>query len=416
MLFRMDKLLASIFQGMDMVESELVGATSRHDKRIAVLVMKMGQHLGWTDDELICAGACALLHDNALAEYILSEKPGLLREINLQAHCIKGEKNVSYLPFPSNVAGYVLYHHEYMDGSGAFGMNPEDTPIGAQLITIADRLDLHHDLRIWDAERVMPLRAYVEDRRGTYFTETAANAMLAVLHDDLLCQLVDEKIDALFMNLMPKWAVDKTAVELMPIGNTVARITDYKSHFTSKHSMQIANRAHLMARHYKMDDETCAKIYIAASVHDIGKLMIPTKILEKPGKLTDEEYATIQSHVHWSYEMLKDVDGFEDICRWAVTHHRKLNGGGYPTLPEIYFPIDLPGKLIACIDIYQAVRETRPYHGGRSHQETMEVMWQMVKAGEIDGPITADIDRVMACFKTGDGDVPDPQEMSALYR
>ncbi len=65
--------------------------------------------------------------------------------------------------------------------------------------------------------------------------------------------------------------------------------------------------------------------------------------------------------------------------------------------------------MMACIDVYQAVRETRPYHAGRTHRETMDIMWEMVGRGEIDRDITHDMDTEMARFESGDGDVPAPQ-------
>jgi HD-GYP domain-containing protein (c-di-GMP phosphodiesterase class II) len=85
-----------------------------------------------------------------------------------------------------------------------------------------------------------------------------------------------------------------------------------------------------------------------------------------------------------------------------------LNGQGYPELPKEYFPLDFVSKLMACIDIYQAVRETRPYHAGRSHEETIRLMNAMVMLGEIDKQIVQDMNIAMASFKDNDGYVPSP--------
>lgn len=166
-----------------------------------------------------------------------------------------------------------------------------------------------------------------------------------------------------------------------------------------RHSVAIANGAYWMARYYRMEEDVCRKLYTAARLHDIGKIMVPPEILEKPGELTVEEAGIMRSHAYWTYRMLKDVEGLGDICRWASTHHRKLNGGGYPDLPAGYFPIDFPGRLIACMDIYQALRETRPYHRGRTHREALQVMWQMVRRREIDERITKDMYTVLPCFE-----------------
>ena len=67
-----------------------------------------------------------------------------------------------------------------------------------------------------------------------------------------------------------------------------------------------------------MDDDTCSCLYVAGALHDIGKLMIPENILEKPGRLTKEEYTEIQNHAMGTYRMLSDIEGLEDITRWPV--------------------------------------------------------------------------------------------------
>ncbi len=358
--------------------------------------------------EMIGLGACALFHDNALTEAFSSEWQGETHSLKMKKHCIVGEENVSSLPFPVDTKGFILYHHEFMDDSGVLGVNPLETPVGAQLIAVADTLDAHAGLWIQKERSVEPLKAYVRDKRGTFFSTPAADALLSVLDHDLLARLRDENLDAAFGALMPEWEVELSPVEMMRVGTLVARITDYKSHFTAKHSIQIANRSYLMARYYGMDDETCARVYLAATLHDIGKLITPTNILEKQGKLTPEEFEVIKAHVYWSYIMLKDVGGLREVCRWAVCHHRKLDNRGCPDLPGDFFPLDFTSRLLACVDIYQAVRETRPYHAGRTHQETMDIMWKMADKGEIDKDITRDLDRQMVVFTEDDGAVPAP--------
>lgn len=408
MKFRMDQLLFSLSAGLDSVEKEILGATVNHGKRIAILSIAMGKHMNMSRDELSGLAACAILHDNALTEYVNSMRPGDTQMRDMQLHCLKGEKNASHLPFLSNVDGFIQYHHEFADKSGPFHMDPEATPIGAQLIAIADDLDIHYSLSSFPHGSIHKLHSIIKKKSKTYYTQLASELMLGVLDGDLLSLLSNEHVDEAFYEMMPEWVVDKPAVDLMSLSKVVAGITDYKSRFTAKHSTQIANRAYWMTRYYGFDAETCAKVYIAAAFHDIGKLLTPSKILEKPGKLTDDELVIIQQHVHWSYVLLKNVEGFEEICRWAVTHHRKMNGKGYPDLPEDFLADDFFCRLLACIDIYQAVRETRPYHEGRTHEAVMRIMHGMVERGEIDGQITDDLEKEMAQFVVGDGDVPSP--------
>jgi HD-GYP domain-containing protein (c-di-GMP phosphodiesterase class II) len=411
MTFRMDQLVSSFATGLDAVEKALLGSATYHGKRIAILNIKMGQYMGWSDEELIGLSCSALLHDNALTEYILSEKPGSAQTHNMKTHCIIGEKNIACLPFPASTEGYILCHHEHADGSGAFGMKVSEIPLGAQFIAITDMVDVRKNFAKQEPDKLKTLREYITENWGTRFSPAAADALLSVLNDDLLQQLRNEHVETSFKELMPEWRVNLSAKKIMPVANLLGKIIDYKSKFTAKHTDQIANRAYTMARYYGMDDETAAEVFLAASLHDLGKLMIPTEILEKEGKLDDNEFNIIKSHVAWTYELLKDIEGFDETCRWASTHHRKLDGRGYPDLPEHYFPLDFVSRMMTCIDIYQAVREARPYHPGRTHEETINIMKEMVDKGEIDHQIVADMDKAMAQYKDNDGYVPSPLEM-----
>jgi HD-GYP domain-containing protein (c-di-GMP phosphodiesterase class II) len=186
--------------------------------------------------------------------------------------------------------------------------------------------------------------------------------------------------------------LDKGAAQ--KLGGLIARIIDYKSAFTRRHTQGIAQKALIMAGYYHMAGTEKEEFYLAACFHDIGKLSIPAAVLEKEGVLTDEEFEIIKSHVYQTWLLLKDIEGFENVCRWASEHHEKLNGRGYP-FGKKAADLDRNSRLLACIDIYQAVSEHRPYHAGRSHGETIGIMRGMAEGGFIDGAIVEDMDKVL---------------------
>ncbi|MFV0362462.1 MAG: HD-GYP domain-containing protein [Suipraeoptans sp.] len=416
MKFRMDQLLHAFSIGFDSVEADYFDTTSNHGRRIALLCIRMSKYLGLSNDMRIGIAYCAILHDNALTETFQYRNGSHNNAIYKKQHCLIGESNASYLSFPCNVTDIIKYHHEYVDKSGPFKTNANVTPIGAQLIAIADEIDAKYHLETITPEQLLIIHDDISQKINSHYTEASATAMLGILDETLLIELSNAMIEQTLQKEFPIWTIDCPAEDLMLMFKTLAKITDYKSKFTAKHSSQIANRAYIMAEYYKMDLETCAKVYMAASVHDIGKLMTPTSVLEKPGKLNNDEFQIIKQHVSWSYIMLCDIEGFEEICLWAVTHHRKLNGTGYPKFPDGYLPDDcFVCRLMTCIDIYQAVRESRPYHSGRTHEQTMAIMYQMVDRGEIDTTIVSDLDKVMSAFPEGDGDVPEPEYLRRLH-
>jgi len=399
----MDELIQAIAVALETVEIKLLGASENHGKRIAVLCSMMGKELGLSTDDIKVITTCALFHDNALTEYILSERAtGQTKEINLKLHCIYGQRNIESLLFGTSASDekeYVLYHHEQAEGGGPFGKKEGEFPLGAELIAIADMVDVKYHLQRVDLSELPSIRDQIASQCGILYTKTATDAMLAILNEDTLEKLRDENIYDSAAKLIPEWEVGIKDEALIRIADLSAKIIDYSCTFTKRHSVQIAEMTGLMSRYYGFDSTKRVKAYLAASLHDIGKLATPAEILEKPSKLTPEEYKVIQEHVKGTYDMLKPVTGFEDICIWASNHHEKLDGSGY-WAGKNADDLDFVSRLIVCADIYQGISEARPYHPGRDHKETMTIVWDMAGKGFIDSTIVKDIDIIMAEYST----------------
>jgi HD-GYP domain-containing protein (c-di-GMP phosphodiesterase class II) len=402
----MDKLIRAIATALDIVEGELLGATTHHGKRVAALAAAMGQRLGMKEDALLPLTTCALLHDNALTEYILSERTGEAQGQMMRLHCQYGQRNVNSLLLKTATDGLVLYHHERPNGQGPFGKHEGEIPLGAELIGAADAFDVIHHLEQARPEDLPRLHQELWDDMGTQYTRRAATAMIHVLDEDMLRSLGNDRIAETAEAYIPSWFIDVEDQVIMNLADFAAHIIDDKSVFTRRHTSQIANKAWLLGGYYGYEPGLRAQFYLAAALHDIGKLAIPAAVLEKPGRLTDEEFEIIKSHVTVTGELLEGIDGFEDIRRWAASHHEKLDGSGYP-LGKKAEDLDFNSRLLACIDIYQAVSEERPYHPGRGHAEAMKILEDMAAAGGLDRGIVRDLDRVLA--EWSGRDVPPPQ-------
>ena len=148
-----------------------------------------------------------------------------------------------------------------------------------------------------------------------------------------------------------------------------------------------------MADHYHFSKEKRIWFYFAGAFHDIGKLMVTNDILEKPGSLTSIEFNRIKNHAYWTYMLLSDIPNIEDIRDWASRHHEKLNGSGYPFgLKES--DLSFEDKLLAVIDIYQALIEKRSYKKEFTEYDTFAILRQMVNDNLIDGRIVNDLIKV----------------------
>ena len=135
---------------LDCIEAELVKIKNKHGKRVAYISVCMAEYLAIQGDALQDLAMCALLHDNALTQYITEElernyvidikKDLSVRKTNL--HCIYGEKNITKLPFKTDVSNVILYHHEHADGTGPFQKKWNETPLPARIIHLADTVDI----------------------------------------------------------------------------------------------------------------------------------------------------------------------------------------------------------------------------------------------------------------------------------
>lgn len=131
---------------------------------------------------------------------------------------------------------------------------------------------------------------------------------------------------------------------------------------TYVHCMNVAMICNLFAHWLKLDKQETDNLTLAGLLHDIGKLMIPTEIIKKPGKLTNDEYHIIQEHPALGYELLQKKNVNPRIALAALQHHERCDGSGYPgrlTFSEI----DPYAKIVAIADVYDALTANRVYRG-----------------------------------------------------
>lgn len=152
--------------------------------------------------------------------------------------------------------------------------------------------------------------------------------------------------------------------------------------YTFKHSVDVATMAMVIAKRYGLDEKSVRDVGIAGLLHDVGKIKIPNEILNKPSRLTDEEFQVMKQHARFGYEMLKEKNGFDQsILMGVLQHHEKLNGGGYPNgLKEA--DIHLYAKIIAVADIFDSLVTKRPYKQGFSKRDAIEMI--MAMTSELD--------------------------------
>ncbi|PKR78293.1 hypothetical protein CEY16_00610 [Halalkalibacillus sediminis] len=144
--------------------------------------------------------------------------------------------------------------------------------------------------------------------------------------------------------------------------------------YVFSHSVNVALYSLMVGKEIKLTPKKLKRLGMSALLHDIGKMMAPVDILNKPGALTDEEYETIKKHAQNGYDILSQQMVFSpDVLRGVAEHHERLDGSGYPkglTEDEIH----LFGKIIAIADVYDAMTSHRVYRDPMLPQDVLEFL------------------------------------------
>lgn len=145
---------------------------------------------------------------------------------------------------------------------------------------------------------------------------------------------------------------------------------DVKDHYTETHSKKVARIAMAICVELKLGKDERKDVYLAGLFHDIGKIHISDRILNKPSPLTDNEYNIVKIHPEMSETILKPIDEFKKLLEIIRHHHEWYNGKGYPDMLK-GDAIPLGARIITVADSYNAMTTTRPYRGQMTRQKAI---------------------------------------------
>jgi putative nucleotidyltransferase with HDIG domain len=142
--------------------------------------------------------------------------------------------------------------------------------------------------------------------------------------------------------------------------------------YTHGHSRRVTRHAYMIAKKLKLPKAEAARVRAAAALHDVGKINTPPAILNKPDRLTDEEFAVVKRHPVDGAEMVSEI-GDDELTEMVRHHHERLDGKGYPH-GLAGGEIPLGARIIAVADTFDAITSRRPYRGTRKHREAIDVL------------------------------------------
>jgi HD-GYP domain-containing protein (c-di-GMP phosphodiesterase class II) len=212
-------------------------------------------------------------------------------------------------------------------------------------------------------------------RRGRWFDPALVDALLAVRDDRAFWGPLE---DARNVPQVAAWEpADRVLTagddRLDRVADAFSRVIDAKSPFTARHSAEVARWAVATGSVLGMGEDELRDLHRAGLLHDIGKLAVSSRILDKPGRLEPDEFAAVREHPRYTQQILERVACLRGIVATAASHHEKLDGTGYH---RGLGALDLsrPARILAVADIYEALTADRPYREAMPREKALAIV------------------------------------------
>ena len=372
----MNELVSTIAYVLDVMSE---GTNLYHSWRVSIFASQFAKAIA--PDERKTIFYASLLHDIgylALPEHIThylftledpSQNPIVL------SHPIIGAELTSQIPNFSMIARLILNHHEWYNGKGyPLGRQRDEIPLGSQVILLADQIDM-----LLRNESVRGIKA-VEKEISAWSNERASadliDAAIKVLRDEGLFDEVSdkEKIPVVFNRVRAETGqVDiPSSADAVGIACEVfSQLIDTKHPSMIGHSKRVSVYAMLIALAMNLSHDEITRAKWAALLHDVGKLGIARSLINKPGKLTPQEFDTVKIHAIYTRELLETITDFREISIIASSDHERYDGKGYPMgLKGDKIPIAT--RIISVADSFDAMTSKRTYRKAMSKEAACE--------------------------------------------
>lgn len=389
---------------------DLVGVNDLcHGKRVGVMAAEVAQVLGWDPavcDRLFDGG---LLHDCGVSSTYIHRK--LVQELDWDGadeHCRTGAKLLSECEPLADLAPLVRWHHTHWSTLASGACDPA-TALQANLLYLVDRADVLAAPYLGDISllpRARAVRDRLAEQAAQMFEPNLVEAFLEASRHEAFWLKQEARAISSYLASMRRRRVPVPAnrATLHSVAMLFSRVVDAKSPFTTEHSAGVARVTCLLAGAAGLPADTIDRLEIAALLHDIGKLRIPDDILDKPGALTVDERQIMASHSFESWQILRNIVGFEDIAAWASFHHEEPEGAGYP------FGIhgsELPweARILRVADVFQAMIQDRPYRPPMAPHVVCDYIATLARQGHVDAAafalLAANLDQAAALAQVG---------------
>jgi len=291
----------------------------------------------------------------------------------IQTRCDRGAEIAKQLRFGPSVSEAIRSLDEHWNGGGRPAqLAGQAIPLFARIALLAQVADVFHQSSGRDAA----LRE-LTTRAGTWFDPELVQHFVDLAEQPTFwAGLEAENIQQQVLAFEPaQHSVSLDDDYLDEIAAAFGQIVDSKSPYTAGHSERVALYTDLIGQQLGFNDELRRWLKRGALLHDIGKLGVSNSILDKPGKLDEDEWIEMRMHAVYTEEILCEIAAFKELARVSAAHHERLDGKGYPRGIKGE-QISLATRAITVADIFDAITADRPYRAPIPIAKALSIMQQ----------------------------------------
>jgi HD-GYP domain-containing protein (c-di-GMP phosphodiesterase class II) len=294
------------------------------------------------------------------------------------ARCERGAEIVNMLEFGPATVDAIRTLDKHWDGRGQpLGLQGEEIPLLGRILCLSQTVEVFFSM--YDQATALDM---ARKRRGTWFDSQLVDTLLSLDADTTFWQqLTDRNLQACVAEQEPPdHVLLATDARLDRVATAFAQVVDTKSPWTAQHSTRVAQFAVGIAETLEFSPKVVRDLRRAALLHDLGKLGISNRILDKPGPLTDDEHAQMRLHPMYTQRILERVACFRDLANVAASHHERLDGRGYHR-GLMAAQLSPAARVLTVADICEALSAERPYRAALPWDQVLTIMRRDVGVG-----------------------------------